>query len=272
MSMSISVSNVSKLYPNTSTNYRTLRDDLYHLTGRLFWFLNSHSERKADHFWALRHINFEVKRGERVGIIGHNKSGKTTLLRILAGIIAPTEGKVKLNGRTGVLIGTSAGFQPELTGKENLYLNGIILGMSRREIQQRYDEIVEFSGLGDSMDMPLKRYSSGMQARLGFSVATHCRPDILLIDEVLSVGDLGFRRKSLEHMRRLATEGNRTVIFVSQSMGPIKQLCTRCIMLNQGHIVADGHPEEVTARYLRSMNVEGQEGENLYEHPHGDVG
>src|SRR4030042_857089 len=201
----ISVENVWKRYRKGQTGYHTLREDIYNLTGRLI-SLGGDKRRDSDteHIWALRDVSFEVKTGERVGIIGRNGSGKTTLLRLLAGITKPTHGKIVVRGRLGVLIEIMAGFHPELTGRENIYLNGAIMGMSQKEIKRKFDEIVAFAGLEDFIDTPIKRYSSGMNVRLGFAVAAHLDPAILLVDEVLAVGDAAFQQTGLGKMEGVA--------------------------------------------------------------------
>jgi homopolymeric O-antigen transport system ATP-binding protein len=200
-------------------------------------------------FWVLNDICFELGRGETLGIIGHNGAGKSTMLKHLSGIMEPTRGRIEVFGRLSALIEVGAGFHPDLTGRENVYLNGVILGMSRNEIRRKFDEIVEFAGLADFIDTPVKRYSSGMFARLGFSVAAHLEPDILVIDEVLSVGDFAFQRKGLEKMRAVAQSG-ATVIFVSHNLQAVAEFCQRAILLDHGHVVADGPTDSVVRRYL----------------------
>lgn len=212
------------------------------------------SQDDANTLWALRDVSFELKRGETLGIIGHNGAGKTTILKLLSRITRPTEGEIRLHGRVSSLIELGAGFHPELTGRENVFLNGQILGMSRREIAQRYDEIVAFAELGDFMDTPVKRYSSGMYARLGFSVAAHLDPDILLVDEVLAVGDVNFQQKCLERMTELTKCGS-SVIFVSHHMDAVRSLCVRCIWLDRGCLKMIGDTSRVVQAYLD--DVEG---------------
>lgn len=200
-------------------------------------------------FWALRDLCFDIRQGETVGIIGHNGAGKSTILKHLAGIMYPTEGTIEVNGRLSALIEVGAGFHQDLTGRENVFLNGVILGMSRAEIARKFDEIVEFAGLEEFIDTPVKRYSSGMFARLGFSVAAHLDPDILVIDEVLSVGDLVFQQKSLQKMRSIATSG-ATVIFVSHNLKAVSELCARSMLIDKGSIIADGPTQNVIQTYL----------------------
>lgn len=188
---------------------------------------------RKEEFWALQDINFEVKKGEVIGIIGKNGAGKSTLLKILSRITQPTTGKIEINGRVASLLEVGTGFHPELTGRENIYLNGTILGMSRQEVKDKFEEIVEFSGVRKFIDTPVKHYSSGMYVRLAFAVAAHLEPEILIIDEVLAVGDAEFQRKCLGKMKEVAGEG-RTVLFVSHNMAAVKSLCNRVIVLNQG--------------------------------------
>jgi len=209
---------------------------------------------EAEEFWVLNDISFELKKGETLGIIGHNGAGKSTMLKHLSGIMEPTRGKIEVNGRLSALIEVGAGFHPDLTGRENVYLNGVILGMSRAEVKRKFDEIVEFAGLEEFIDTPVKRYSSGMFARLGFSVAAHLEPDILVIDEVLSVGDFAFQRKGLVKMRAIAKSG-ATVIFVSHNLQAVAEFCQRGILLEKGRIIADGPTDQVVRRYLDTASI-----------------
>jgi len=204
--------------------------------------------RKGD-FWALKDINLEVRKGEALGIVGHNGAGKSTMLKHLAGIMVPTKGRIEVDGRLSALIEVGAGFHPDLTGRENVFLNGVILGMTRAEVARKFDEIVEFSGLEAFIDTPVKRYSSGMYARLGFSVAAHLDPDILVIDEVLSVGDFAFQGKSLQKMRSIAASG-ATVLFVSHNLKAVSDLCARTVLMDAGAIADDGPTAAVLQRYL----------------------
>ena len=204
-------------------------------------------------FWALSDIDFKVEEGERLGIIGHNGAGKSTLLKILSQIIAPNRGSIQVNGRLRALIEIGAGFHGDLTGRENIYLNGAILGMTRKQIDANFDSIVDFSGIEEFLDMPIKRYSSGMAARLGFAVAAHLDPEILIVDEVLSVGDTQFQKKCLGKMSEVANAG-RTVLFVSHNMRAVRQLCSRGILLEHGKIVDDGPAENVIQNYFGKLN------------------
>ena len=202
--------------------------------------------------WALKQVSFEVRHGEVIGIVGGNGAGKSTLLKVLSRITEPTEGTVDLYGRVGSLLEVGTGFHPELTGRENVYLNGAILGMTKGEIESKYDEIVSFAEIGKFMNTPVKHYSSGMYVRLAFSVAAHLDPEILLVDEVLAVGDVAFQKKCLGKMGDVAKRG-RTVLFVSHNMGVIQALCERGIFIKEGRLQADGSMEEVVSQYLKSL-------------------
>ncbi len=212
------------------------------------------AELEKREFWALRDISFQVKRGEAFGIIGHNGAGKSTLLKHLSGIMRPTRGTLSVRGRLSALIEVGAGFHPDLTGRENIYLYGTILGMTRDEIRRKFDAIVDFCGLAEFIDTPVKRYSSGMFARLGFSVSAHVDPDVLIIDEVLSVGDFLFQRKSLERMHQVLANGT-TVLFVSHNLRAVTELCSRAIMIDQGQLVAEGPSSEVARKYMERNAV-----------------
>jgi lipopolysaccharide transport system ATP-binding protein len=207
------------------------------------------SESDKREFWALQDISFEVKRGEAFGIIGHNGAGKSTALKILSRIMKPTKGSMLVNGRLSALIEVGAGFHQDLTGRENIFLYGTILGMTKREIESKLDQIVAFSGLEEFIDTPVKRYSSGMYARLGFSVAAHVDPEILVVDEVLSVGDHLFQRKCFERMKEVI-RGGATVLFVSHNLRSIAEFCHRCLLLEKGRTVAIGPTQEVISTYL----------------------
>lgn len=215
-------------------------------------------------FWALREVSFTVSRGEVVGIIGANGAGKSTLLKILSRITAPTEGSVKLYGRVAALLEVGTGFHDELTGRENVYLNGSILGMTRSEVDSKFDEIVEFSGVEEFIDTPVKRYSSGMRVRLGFAVAAHLDPEILIVDEVLAVGDASFQRKCLGKMNDVARSG-RTVLFVSHNMAAVEALCTRAVVLAKGGISFSGDTRDAVRKYLESQGNVKVDGEYLQE-------
>jgi lipopolysaccharide transport system ATP-binding protein len=228
--------------------YDTLRDTIAHSTNRV---LRREHRAHGEEIWALRDVAFSVKQGEVLGVIGPNGAGKSTLLKILTRITAPTSGEAVIRGRVGSLLEVGTGFHGELTGRENIYLNGSILGMSRREIATKLPEIVEFSGVEKFIDTPVKRYSSGMYVRLAFSVAAHLEPEILLVDEVLAVGDAEFQRRCLGRMEELSSTG-RTVLFVSHNMQVMARLCDRAILLREGRVVMDGASEEVVAHYLQT--------------------
>lgn len=256
MNSIIEVKNLSKQYRinryEGQMTYGTLRDDLTKIFKTPFNLLTDSRE----NIWALEKVNFSVKPGEMVGIIGPNGAGKTTLLKVLSRITPPTKGGATVRGRTGSLLEVGIGFHPELTGRENIYLNGAILGMKKKEIERKFDEIVEFAGIRKFLDTPLKRYSSGMYVRLAFSVVAHLEPDILLVDEVLAVGDLEFQKKCLGKMKEMI-HSNRTVLFVSHNMATVANLCPRTILLDSGKIVMDGPSPEVLKYYRdsRESNV-----------------
>jgi len=209
----------------------------------------SGTDLKQQTFWALKDVNFDVQAGEVVGVIGRNGAGKSTLLKILSRITTPTKGRIEYQGRLASLLEVGTGFHPELTGRENIYLNGTILGMSRQEISKRLDDIVEFAEISKFLDTPVKRYSSGMYVRLAFSVAAHLNPDILVVDEVLAVGDQAFQQKCLGKLKDSANDG-RTVFFVSHNMASVKNLCTRIIYIKDGKVEYDGEPDKAIALYL----------------------
>lgn len=232
--------------------YYTFRDSLVNAASLPFNYIKNGFKTpfppKTD-FWALKNINFKIKQGEAVGIIGRNGAGKSTLLKILSRICDPTDGQIVMRGRVASLLEVGTGFHPELTGRENIYLNGAVLGMNKREIDKKFDEIVEFAEVTNFLDTPIKRYSSGMYTRLAFAVAAHLEPEILVVDEVLAVGDSGFQKKCLTKMNNVALEG-RTVIFVSHQLEFLAQLCPRCILLENGEIKKDGDTREVINEYL----------------------
>jgi lipopolysaccharide transport system ATP-binding protein len=212
----------------------------------------------VEEFWALRNVSFEVKQGEVLGIIGRNGAGKSTLLKILSRITEPTEGRVLLRGRVSSLLEVGTGFHAELTGRENIFLNGAILGMTQREIREKFDEIVAFADIDKFLDTPVKRYSSGMYVRLAFSVAAHLEPDILIVDEVLAVGDVNFQQKCLGKMRSVASNSGRTVLFVSHNLAAIQQLCERAVLLREGSLVCVGDPKVVISSYMLDASDVGK--------------
>jgi lipopolysaccharide transport system ATP-binding protein len=221
---------------------------------------------EVEEFWALKDINFEIKQGERVGIIGRNGAGKSTLLKILSRITEPTTGRVSINGRVASLLEVGTGFHPELTGRENIYLNGAILGMSRKEIQRKFDEIVDFAEVEKFLDTPVKRYSSGMYVRLAFAVAAHLEPDVLIVDEVLAVGDVTFQKKCIGKMEDVAKLG-RTVLFVSHNMTAIRALCARCLLLDQARLTRDSIAEDVIYSYISAEDTISNVSVDLSDHP-----
>jgi lipopolysaccharide transport system ATP-binding protein len=254
--VAIRIENLGKQYKigARQESYRTLRETL---TGFFAYpFRHRHNGRhrsKAENFWALKNISFEIKTGEVVGIIGRNGAGKTTLLKVLSRITEPTVGLAEVHGRVGSLLEVGTGFHPELTGRENIYLNGAILGMKKAEIDRKFDDIVAFAEVGKFLDTPVKRYSSGMYIRLAFAVAANLEPDILLVDEVLAVGDAVFQKKCLGKMDEVA-KGGRTVLFVSHNMEAVLNLCENCFVLNDGALVFQGPTEEALKFYLDSSS------------------
>ena len=250
MATAITAEGLSKCYQigQLQSGYGTLRDSLAEAAARL---VHRDFHRHQDEIWALRDVSFKVGEGEVLGVIGRNGAGKSTLLKILTRITTPTEGRAEIAGRVGSLLEVGTGFHGELTGRENVFLNGSVLGMKHREIQRKFSDIVEFSGVEKFIDTPVKRYSSGMYVRLAFAVAAHLEPEILLVDEVLAVGDAEFQRRCLGRMEDFSGSG-RTVLFVSHNMQTIAQLCDRTIWLDDGRVVSDGPSSEVVARYLQS--------------------
>lgn len=237
-------------------SYTTLRDMIAYGSKNL-WNRVRGGKNKSytkEEIWALKNVTFEVKSGEKVGIIGHNGAGKSTLLKILSRITEPTEGYVRIKGRVSSLLEVGTGFHPELTGRENIYLNGAILGMKKAEIERSFDEIVDFSGVEKFLDTPVKRYSSGMKVRLAFAVSAHLEPEILLIDEVLAVGDAEFQKKCLGKMDQVSTQYGRTILFVSHNLPAIQSLCSRAILLQDGRVSADGTVDRIIQEYIGSVN------------------
>ncbi|ARV08962.1 hypothetical protein BTO05_04675 [Winogradskyella sp. PC-19] len=261
----LKVSNLSKQYRLGLVGASTLVDDLkrfwYRVRGKENPFLkigddnDRSSKGNSDYVWALKDINFEVNRGEVLGIIGKNGAGKSTLLKILSRVTAPTTGKVQFNGRIASLLEVGTGFHQELTGRENVFLNGAILGMTKSEISDKLDEIIEFSGCERYIDTPVKRYSSGMTVRLAFAVAAFLEPDILVIDEVLAVGDAEFQKKAVGKMQDISRGEGRTVLFVSHNMVAIDSLCTRALLIENGNVVKNGDVSEVIKQYLKSNQL-----------------
>jgi len=252
----IQVENLSKKYilghqQEGSSSYQSLRETIATGVGSLF---KGRSEAHAaqEEFWALKDVSFEIKQGDRVGFIGRNGAGKSTLLKILSRITEPTTGKIRIKGRVASLLEVGTGFHPELTGRENIFLNGAILGMGKAEITRKFDEIVAFAEVEKFLDTPVKRYSSGMYVRLAFAVAAHLEPEILIVDEVLAVGDSKFQKKCLGKMEEAGNEG-RTILFVSHNLGVLQTLCTNGILLKSGKVIADGTTSEAVAAYLSTL-------------------
>ena len=247
----IKVDGLSKRYRiGQGKSYGSLRESMVDRFAGLFRLQNRRSAKRD--CWALRDVGFEVQPGEILGLIGTNGAGKSTLLKILSRITRPTTGRVELRGRVGSLLEVGTGFHPELTGRDNIFLSGVILGMRRAEIVSNFDEIVDFAGVEKFIDTPVKRYSSGMYVRLAFAVAAHLQPEIMLIDEVLAVGDAEFQKKCLGKIRNVARSG-RTVVFISHNMAAIETLCDRCLLLKGGTMVANGPTDQVIAGYIASM-------------------
>ncbi|MBO5360744.1 MAG: ABC transporter ATP-binding protein [Clostridia bacterium] len=211
---------------------------------------------KNERFLALNDLSFDIKKGETVGIIGRNGAGKSTILKLICRVTAPTKGNIYLNGRITSMLEVGTGFHPELTGRENVYLNGAILGMNKAEIDRKFDEIVEFSEVGQFIDTPVKRYSSGMKVKLAFAVASHLDSEIMIMDEVLAVGDVAFQNKCIDRMKKVAEEEGRTILYVSHNMATVKSLCNRCIVLSHGQVAFEGETEEAIAVYMQDENLD----------------
>lgn len=265
--LAIRIQNLSKMYRIGSLDsHKTLRDLLANIASYPARLVKGRAGSQAANniLWALKDVSLEINSGEVVGIIGNNGAGKSTLLKILSRVTEPTKGRVEGYGRVGSLLEVGTGFHPELTGRENVYLNGAILGMKKSEINRKFDEIVAFSEVEQFLDTPVKRYSSGMYVRLAFAVAAHLEPEILIIDEVLAVGDSAFQKKCLDKMERVGQEG-RTIFFVSHSMASITRLCTRAIYLDKGRILEDGPAAHVVSNYLNS--VTSRSAERIWPNP-----
>lgn len=259
----IEVTTIGKKYKITHErgSYIALRDVLTNALRHPFAFLKRAAKQTlgidTEVFWALQDVSFAVQKGEVVGIIGHNGAGKSTLLKILSQITPPTTGEIRLHGTVGSLLEVGTGFHPELTGRENIMLNGAILGMKKSEIVRKFDEIVAFAGIEQFLDTPVKYYSSGMYVRLAFSVAAHLEPDILIVDEVLAVGDAEFQKKCLGKMREITKTDGRTILFVSHNMDAIRRLCTKTILLEKGRVVAYGDTDTVIEQYTQRTTSDG---------------
>jgi ABC-type polysaccharide/polyol phosphate transport system ATPase subunit len=266
----ISIENISKSYQLGVIGTGTFRDDMQRWWAKLRGLpdpilkIGEKKHREGETIWALKDVSFQVQQGEAVGIIGRNGAGKSTLLKILARITAPTSGNVKVKGRIGSLLEVGTGFHPELTGRQNIFLNGAIMGMSRAEVERKFDEIVDFSGVEKFIDTPVKRYSSGMYVRLAFAVAAHLEPDILIVDEVLAVGDVEFQKKCLGKMDEV-TQGGRTILFVSHNMNSIQQLCSQAVVLNSGKVDMIGPMINAIGHYMKVTKY--QQGERVWDTP-----
>ena len=257
----LEIKKISKMYRLGVINSTTLSDDI-----KRFWFKirgkedpllkigeeNNRLQEGGKYVWALEDINLDINEGEVVGIIGKNGAGKSTLLKLLSKVTRPTKGKIVAKGKTASLLEVGTGFHQELTGRENIFLNGAILGMTKKEISSKINEIIDFSGCKRYIDTPVKRYSSGMFVRLAFAVAAYLEPDILIVDEVLAVGDADFQKKAIGKMKDISNKGGRTVLFVSHNMSSIKALCSRAVLLENGKLIKDGNPEKVINYYLNN--------------------
>ncbi len=248
--LSIKVSSVSKEYRLGAIGATTLREDVNRLFRKIFRKKDKNSSAKNQKFFALKNVSLEIKKGEAVGIIGHNGAGKSTLLKLITKITSPSSGEIGINGRVASMLEVGTGFHPELTGKENIYLNGAILGMTKAEISKKFDDIVKFAEIEEFINTPVKRYSSGMYVKLAFAVAAHLDSEIMIMDEVLAVGDMKYQQKCLKKMRDAAKVDGRTVLYVSHNMSTIRSLCDRCIVLQEGEVIFDGDVEEAISVYM----------------------
>lgn len=267
--VAISIDGLGKKYRirhRRRDSYIALRDVISERLRSVFRGKNGDAQTATEDFWALKDVSFEVRRGEVTGVIGRNGAGKSTLLKVISRITEPSAGRVELTGRVASMLEVGTGFHPELTGRENIYLNGAILGMRHAEIKQQFDEIVAFAEVEDFLDTPVKRFSSGMYVRLAFAVAAHLHTEILIVDEVLAVGDAEFQRKCLGRMSE-AAQGGRTVLFVSHNMGAIRRLTRRCILLDQGRLKIDASPQEAIECYLKSASERIAQGLFLRDKP-----
>ncbi|SFL46901.1 lipopolysaccharide transport system ATP-binding protein [Desulfomicrobium norvegicum] len=255
----ISVEGLGKKYVirhEGQTHYKSLREEIFQLPKKLF-----RRQDNKEEFWALKDLNFEVMPGDRIGIVGHNGAGKSTLLKILSRITEPTAGRVHLRGRVASLLEVGTGFHSELTGRENIFLNAAILGMSRFEVNKKFDEIVDFAGVERFLDTPVKRYSSGMYVRLAFAVAASLDPEILIVDEVLAVGDMDFQKKCIRKMEEVSSEKGKTVLLVSHQLHFVNKLCNRAILFGNGCVLAEGSASEITDKYLADRSEQVKKGD-----------
>lgn len=260
--LAIKVEHVSKEYRLGAIGGATLKGEIQSKLAKMFHKedpnlkIGEKAHGKNERFLALNDMSFDIKKGETVGIIGRNGAGKSTILKLICRVTAPTKGNIYLNGRITSMLEVGTGFHPELTGRENVYLNGAILGMSKSEIDKKFDEIVEFSEVGQFIETPVKRYSSGMKVKLAFAVASHLDSEIMIMDEVLAVGDVAFQNKCIDRMKKVAEEEGRTILYVSHNMATVKSLCTRCIVLSHGQVAFEGNTEDAIAVYMQDENLD----------------
>ena len=260
--LAIRVEHVSKEYRLGAIGGATLKGEIQSAIARLRHKedpnlkIGEKAHGKNERFLALNDLSFDIKKGETVGIIGRNGAGKSTILKLICRVTAPTKGNIYLNGRITSMLEVGTGFHPELTGRENVYLNGAILGMTKAEIEKKFDEIVEFSEVGQFIDTPVKRYSSGMKVKLAFAVASHLESEIMIMDEVLAVGDVAFQNKCIDRMKKVAEEEGRTILYVSHNMATVKSLCNRCVVLSHGQVAFEGETEEAIAVYMNNDDFE----------------
>ncbi len=260
--LAIRVENVSKEYRLGAIGGATLKGEIQSKLARLMkkedpnLKIGEKAHGKNERFLALNDLSFDVEKGETIGILGHNGAGKSTILKLICRVTAPTKGNIYMNGRITSMLEVGTGFHPELTGRENVYLNGAILGMTKAEIDKKFDEIVEFSEVGQFIDTPVKRYSSGMKVKLAFSVASHLDSEIMIMDEVLAVGDVNFQNKCIARMKQVAEKEGRTILYVSHNMATVKSLCSRCIVLSAGKKIFEGSTEEAIAIYMKNDEFE----------------
>lgn len=279
--IAIKVENLGKLYRLGEVGTGTISHDLNRWIAKVrgkedpFAKIGESNDRTqkgdSDYVWALQDVDFEVKKGEVLGIIGRNGAGKSTLLKLLSKVTKPTSGNIKVNGRIASLLEVGTGFHPEMTGRENIFLNGAIMGMTKKEIRSKFDEIVSFAGVERYVDTPVKRYSSGMYVRLAFSVAAHLEPEILIVDEVLAVGDAEFQKKCLGKMKDVSVNEGRTVLFVSHNLPAVNQLCNRVLYLKNGRFNAIGNTEEMLSRYKKDVVVQGDNSYLKYENDYAKI-
>lgn len=259
----LKVENVSKVYRLGEIGGTTLRDELQRVWAKIrrkddpTKIIGAKNFNKGEKFKALDNISFEVKRGERIGIIGHNGAGKSTLLKLISRVTGPTSGQILLNGRVASMLEVGTGFHPELTGRENIYMNGAILGMTKKEIDTKIEDIIDFSEVRQFIDTPVKRYSSGMYVKLAFAVASHLNSEIVIMDEVLAVGDVTFQNKCIQKMKAISLDSGRTILYVSHNMNTIRQLCDKVLVMNEGRVEFFGDVEEGISHYVKSVFING---------------